>query len=57
MGTQEIKISDADHPYAKENGVAWAEEAWERVKHAPEFVRPGIQLQSMVFVELRAYQN
>ena len=43
MGTQEIKITDADHPYAKENGVAWAEEAWERVKHAPEFVRPGIR--------------
>ena len=21
----------------------WAEEAWERVKHAPEFVRPGIR--------------
>ena len=43
MGTQEIKISEADHPYAKENGVVWAEEAWERVKHAPEFVRPGIR--------------
>ncbi len=43
MGTQEIKITDADHPYAKENGVVWAEEAWERVKHAPEFVRPGIR--------------
>ena len=43
MGTQEIKIADADHPYAKEMGVVWAEEAWERVKHAPEFVRPGIR--------------
>ena len=43
MGTQEIKISEADHPYAKENGGVWAEEAWERVKHAPEFVRPGIR--------------
>ena len=43
MGTQEIKVTDADHPYAKENGVVWAEEAWERVKHAPEFVRPGIR--------------
>ena len=43
MGTQGIKIADADHPYAKENGVEWAEEAWERVKHAPEFVRPGIR--------------
>ena len=43
MGTQEIKIADVDHPYAKENGVEWSEEAWERVKHAPEFVRPGIR--------------
>ena len=32
-----------DHPYARENGVEWTEEAWERVKHAPEFVRPGIK--------------
>ena len=23
--------------------MGWAEEAWERVKHAPEFVRPGIR--------------
>ncbi|SVD90299.1 uncharacterized protein METZ01_LOCUS443153, partial [marine metagenome] len=43
MGTQEIKIADVDHPYAKENGVEWSEDAWERVKHAPEFVRPGIR--------------
>ena len=43
MGTGEIKIADVDHPYARENGVEWAEEAWERVKHAPEFVRPGIR--------------
>ncbi|MCH8156477.1 MAG: PCP reductase family protein [Nitrospinae bacterium] len=34
---------DIDHPYAQENGVEWTEEAWERVKHAPEFVRPGIR--------------
>ncbi len=32
-----------DHPYARENGVEWTQEAWERVKHAPEFVRPGIR--------------
>ncbi|KMP11810.1 hypothetical protein UZ36_03020 [Candidatus Nitromaritima sp. SCGC AAA799-C22] len=32
-----------DHPYAKENGVEWTQDAWERVKHAPEFVRPGIR--------------
>ncbi|MDA0690671.1 MAG: PCP reductase family protein [Nitrospinae bacterium] len=36
-------IEKIDHPYAKENGVEWTEEAWERVKHAPEFVRPGIK--------------
>lgn len=38
MPTEEI-----DHPYARENGVEWTQEAWERVKHAPEFVRPGIR--------------
>ena len=43
METGEIKIADVDHPYAKENGVKWSEDAWERVKHAPEFVRPGIR--------------
>lgn len=32
-----------DHPYAEENGVEWTADAWERVKHAPEFVRPGIR--------------
>lgn len=37
------KTEKIDHPYAKENGVEWTEEAWERVKHAPEFVRPGIK--------------
>ena len=37
------KHEKIDHPYARENGVEWTEEAWERVKHAPEFVRPGIK--------------
>jgi len=37
------KTEKIDHPYAKENGVEWTLEAWERVKHAPEFVRPGIK--------------
>jgi hypothetical protein len=37
------KTEKIDHPYADENGVEWTEEAWERVKHAPEFVRPGIK--------------
>ncbi len=41
---KEIELSDRiDHPYADENGVEWTVEAWERVKHAPEFVRPGIR--------------
>ena len=43
METGEINIADVAHPYAKENGVEWSEDAWERVKHAPEFVRPGIR--------------
>ena len=37
------KTEKIDHPYADENGVEWTLEAWERVKHAPEFVRPGIK--------------
>lgn len=36
-------VEKIDHPYARENGVEWTPEAWERVKHAPEFVRPGIK--------------
>ncbi len=41
---KEIEQSDRiNHPYADENGVEWTVEAWERVKHAPEFVRPGIR--------------
>ncbi len=42
----EKAIEESDrihHPYADENGVEWTVEAWERVKHAPEFVRPGIR--------------
>lgn len=40
---EKSNLEKIDHPYAKENGVEWTEEAWERVKHAPEFVRPGIK--------------
>ncbi|GJL77193.1 MAG: hypothetical protein NPINA01_01820 [Nitrospinaceae bacterium] len=40
---EKSNVDKMDHPYAKENGVEWTEEAWERVKHAPEFVRPGIK--------------
>ncbi len=39
----ESNVEKFDHPYADENGVEWTPEAWERVKHAPEFVRPGIR--------------
>jgi len=39
----ESNVEKFDHPYADENGVEWTAEAWERVKHAPEFVRPGIR--------------
>ncbi|MBI4384653.1 MAG: PCP reductase family protein [Nitrospinae bacterium] len=39
----DINGEKIDHPYAEENGVEWSAEAWERVKHAPEFVRPGIR--------------
>jgi hypothetical protein len=40
---EDSKTEKIDHPYAKEMGVEWTLEAWERVKHAPEFVRPGIK--------------
>lgn len=44
MDEKAIEESDRiHHPYAVENGVEWTVEAWERVKHAPEFVRPGIR--------------
>jgi len=43
MSQNEEIHEEIDHPYAKENGLEWDLEAWERVKHAPEFVRPGIR--------------
>jgi hypothetical protein len=43
MSEEQQPIEEIDHPYARENGVEWTQEAWERVKHAPEFVRPGIR--------------
>jgi hypothetical protein len=43
MSENQVPIEEIDHPYARENGVEWTQEAWERVKHAPEFVRPGIR--------------
>jgi hypothetical protein len=43
MSAQEPPTEKIDHPYAVENNVEWSPEAWERVKQAPEFVRPGIR--------------
>ena len=43
MSENQVPAEEMDHPYARENGVEWTPEAWERVKHAPEFVRPGIR--------------
>ncbi len=43
MSEEQQPTEEIDHPYARENGVEWTQEAWERVKHAPEFVRPGIR--------------
>ena len=43
MSENETPVENIDHPYARENGVEWAPEAWDRVKQAPEFVRPGIR--------------
>ena len=38
-----MQIEGIEHPYADENNVVWTQEAWDRIKHAPEFVRPGIK--------------
>ncbi|MFQ5449481.1 MAG: PCP reductase family protein [Nitrospinaceae bacterium] len=43
MSEKNTQVEKIDHPYARENGVEWTLEAWDRVKHAPEFVRPGIR--------------
>ena len=43
MSENETPVENIDHPYARENGVEWTPEAWDRVKQAPEFVRPGIR--------------
>lgn len=48
--------TEIDHPYARENGVEWAMEAWERVKHAPEFVRPGIRKLMVQRAVMRGYK-
>jgi len=43
MSENQTPVENIDHPYARENGVEWTPEAWDRVKQAPEFVRPGIR--------------
>lgn len=43
MSQENFSTENIDHPFAAENGVEWKPDAWERVKHAPEFVRPGIK--------------
>ncbi len=45
-----------EHPYADENGILWHEEAWDRVKHAPEFVRPGIRKLMVQRAVMRGYK-
>ncbi|MFQ5673437.1 MAG: PCP reductase family protein [Nitrospinales bacterium] len=45
-----------EHAYARENGVEWKLEAWERVKHAPEFVRPGIKKLMVQRAVMRGYK-
>lgn len=45
-----------DHAYAQESGVEWKLEAWERIKHAPEFVRPGIKKLMVQRAVMRGYK-
>jgi hypothetical protein len=45
-----------EHSYADENGILWHEEAWDRVKHAPEFVRPGIRKLMVQRAVMRGYK-
>ena len=48
--------TENDHPYAQDNGIEWKPEAWERVKHAPEFVRPGIRKLMVQRAVMRGYK-
>lgn len=52
----ENQVDKMDHPYARENNVEWTPDAWERVKHAPEFVRPGIKKLMVQRAVLRGYK-
>jgi len=52
----DITTTEIDHPYARDNGVEWKLEAWNRVKHAPEFVRPGIRKLMVQRAVMRGYK-
>ena len=52
-----MATTEVDHPYARDNGVEWDFEAWERVKHAPEFVRPGIRKLMVQRAVMRGYKR
>ena len=52
----ETSSTEINHPYANENGVEWKSEAWERIKHAPEFVRPGIRKLMVQRAVMRGYK-
>lgn len=54
---ENVPITEVDHSYARDNGVEWDTEAWERVKHAPEFVRPGIRKLMVQRAVLRGYKR
>tara|TARA_B100000686_G_scaffold353862_1_gene461176 strand:- start:3011 stop:3835 length:825 start_codon:yes stop_codon:yes gene_type:complete len=53
----DLTTTEIDHPYARDNGVEWDPEAWERVKHAPEFVRPGIRKLMVQRAVMRGYKR
>jgi len=57
MSEKDNSIEKIKHPYAEENGVEWSPEAWERIKHAPEFVRPGIKKLMVQRAVKRGYKH
>ena len=57
MSEKDNSIEKIRHPYAEENGVEWSPEAWERIKHAPEFVRPGIKKLMVQRAVKRGYKH
>ena len=57
MSEKDNSTEKIEHPYAEENGVEWSPEAWERIKHAPEFVRPGIKKLMVQRAVKRGYKH